>query len=743
MRRRVGRVSGTPGRAGTGGGSVPSLVRFGRDVCGDVDAGMRREWLVANGLGGYAYGTLAGPPTRAYHGYLVAALEPPVGRTVLVGGLIETAIVDGASFDLSTLELSTGEIVLGGFRHVVSFWLDGMLPVWRFAVGGATIERRVWMAYGRNTTYVRWTVVSAPGPVALRAEPLVTERDHHEPITVDMRRPTREPLTGLAASLGRGLAVRMAEGGTPILLAGSVAGGPPATIDARAAGGDRGRPWRPGEVAAGRWVRGLRHRAESERGLADVGDLYAAAAFGATLRSGGSFDLVLSAEDPERIEAPESALAAARGRQADLIGRAGADGADAFVRHLVLAADQFIVERRPAADATASPAIVSAATRGPAADATASAAIAADGAAADDRTVIAGYPWFADWGRDTMIALPGLCLATGRPDEAARILRGFARYVRDGLIPNDFPDRAGLIPGYHTVDGSLWYVHAVAAYEGATGDHALVDDLLPTLRGIVDRHAGGTRFGIEMDPADGLLRSGEAGYQLTWMDAKAGDWVVTPRMGKPVEIQALWHEALRTLAEATSARGDATAADRYGAMADRVRASFRRRFVRPGVDHLLDVVDGPDGDEDRLRPNQLFAVSLPHPLVDGEIARGVLRSVDRSLRTRHGLRSLAPEDPGYRGRYRGDRVTRDAAYHEGTAWTWLVGAHAEATWRATGDRDTALAILEPFRDDLADAGLGSISEILEGDPPHDPKGCTHQAWGVSELLRAWRLIAGE
>ena len=719
-------------------GSVPSLVRFGRDVCGGLAAGMRREWLVTNGLGGYAYGTLAGPPTRAYHGLLVAALEPPVGRTMLVGGLVETASVGGTTFDLSAFELSTGEIVLGGFRHIESFVLDGMLPVCRFVVGDATIERRVWMAHGRNTTYVRWTVVSAPDPVTLRVEPLVTERDHHEPITVDLRRPMTERLAGIAgadvtaAALGNGLVVRMAEGGTPILLAASVTDGgstatfDPGATDASGSHGDRGRPWRPGEVAAGRWVRGLRHRAESERGLADVGDLYAAAAFGATLEPGGSLDLVMSAEAPERIEAPERALATALERQAGLVRRAAADRADPLVAHLVLAADQFIVERRPAADA-----------------ATDAAEDAATGAAPDGRTVIAGYPWFADWGRDTMIALPGLCLATGRADEAARILRGFARYVRDGLIPNDFPDRIGVDPGYHTVDGSLWYVHAVAAYERETGDHALVDDVLPTLLGIVDRHAAGTRFGIEMDPADGLLRAGESGYQLTWMDAKAGDWVVTPRMGKPVEIQALWHEALRAMAESMEARGDAAPSERYAAMADRVRASFRARFVRPGIDHLLDVVDGPDGDEDRLRPNQLLAASLPHPLVDGEIARGVLRSVDRSLRTPYGLRSLAPDDPGYRGTYRGDRVTRDAAYHEGTVWTWLVGAYAEATWRVTGDRAAALAILEPFREHLADAGLGSISEILEGDPPHAPRGCTHQAWGVSELLRAWRLIAGE
>jgi predicted glycogen debranching enzyme len=290
------------------------------------------------------------------------------------------------------------------------------------------------------------------------------------------------------------------------------------------------------------------------------------------------------------------------------------------------------------------------------------------------------------------------------------------------------------------VDASLWFVHAVTAYVQVSGDRRLADDLLPTLRAIVDAHVAGTRFGIGVDPADGLLRAGAAGYQLTWMDAKAGEWVVTPRMGKPVEIQALWHEALCDLAEAMEARCETAAAAGYAEMVDRVRASFRVRFVRPRVDHLLDVVDGPDGDEDRIRPNQLFAVSLPHPLVDGDAARGVVRSVERHLRVPFGVRTLAPGDPRYAGALRGDRVTRDAAYHEGTAWTWLMGAYAEATWRATGDRDRALALVRGMAGHLAEAGLGSVSECLDGDAPHAPRGCTHQAWAVSEALRMLRLL---
>ena len=702
---------------------VPTLVSFDREACAELDAGLGREWLVTNGLGGYAYGTVAGAPTRAYHGLLVAAMSPPVGRTALVGALLETATIAGEAVDLSTLELSTGAIAPAGYTHLDAFRLDGMLPAWRFVAGGAVLERRVWMAHGRNTTYVRWTIVEAPGAVGLTVTALVTERDHHDAITVDLRRPIVED------AADGGVIVRMSAGGIPVRIRASVARrgpgavGRPAALVGRSAAdpwesGDAGRPWRPGDEPTGRWVRGIRLRAESERGLADVTDAYAAATARAWLTVGESLDLVLSAE-PGGDPPPGEALAAAHERQRFLIALAGAESAEPLVRQLVVAADQFVVERRPAADAVAGAAV---------------------GAGADDRTVIAGYPWFTDWGRDTMIALPGLCLVTGRADDAARVLRGFARYVRDGLIPNSFPDATGVVPGYHTVDASLWFVHAVAEYARATGDERLVDDLLPTLRDIVEAHVAGTRFGIGVDPADGLLWAGEPGFQLTWMDAKAGEWVVTPRMGKPVEIQALWHEALIDLAGAVEVRGDAAAAARYRAMAERTRASFRARFVRPGIDHLLDVVDGPAGAEDRVRPNQLFAAALPHPLVGGEVARAVVRSVERALRVPCALRSLAPDDPGYAGRYRGDRVTRDAAYHQGTAWTWLVGACAEATWRATGDREGALAIVREMVGHLSEAGLGSVSECLEGDAPYAPKGCTHQAWGVSETLRILRLL---
>jgi predicted glycogen debranching enzyme len=404
-------------------------------------------------------------------------------------------------------------------------------------------------------------------------------------------------------------------------------------------------------------------------------------------------------------------LAAAQARQTQSLRRAGVMDSHPVVQQLVLAADQFIVRRT-----TGSP-----------------------GATAEaGQTVIAGYHWFNDWGRDAMIALPGLTLSTGRPEVAAEILRTFARYVVDGLIPNTFPDRPGADPEYNTADASLWYVLAVRAYHEATRDDRLVDELLPTMREVIDRHERGTRYGIGMDPEDGLLRQGAPGMALTWMDAKVGEGV-SPRTGKAVEINALWYNALRALAAFLAARDD-PASQRYGAAADRVRAAFRARFVRQGRRSLLDVVDGPEGDDGSVRPNQIFAVSLPFPLLERDEAAAVVDEVGRALLTTYGLRSLSPDDPAYHGEYGGDPVHRDRAYHQGPAWAWLAGAYAEAYHRVYWDLEGARSLLRPFEHHLRDAGLGTISEIFDGDPPHPPRGCIAQAWSVGEVLRVWRAL---
>jgi predicted glycogen debranching enzyme len=655
---------------------TPPVVSFGRATCGVLEAGLRREWLVTNGLGGYASGTLAGVLTRRYHGLLVAALSPPVARTVLVAGAVERAMYDGHDYPLSAHEFGGGVITPRGFEHMQSFELDGQQPVWTFALGDALLERRVWMQHGVNTTWLTWRVLRGTLPVELAITPLLTYRDFHT-----LTRAGAPPRIAVGA---HAITAHFDGDATPYRLL--------------ADGGTF--------VPHGEWWWNFTHREETARGLDDASDLYAPGAFSVTLRAGEQFALTLTTDPVARLDA-NAALAAERARQQALLRAAAVLDAAPSVQQLTLAADQFVVERR-AGDA-ASP------------------------------TVVAGYHWFNDWGRDTLIALPGLTLATGRASEGAAILRAFARYVSDGLLPNNFPDRADEQPGYNTADAALWFAIALQRHYAATGDEQLVDELLATLREIVDAYVRGTRYGIGVDPSDGLLRAGEPGLQLTWMDAKVGDWVVTPRVGKPVELNALWHSSLRTVADLLAERDQAAAAT-YRALADRAQASFRERFIRSGRPQLADVVDGPDGDDWSVRPNQIFALSLPWPLLDGPEAASVLDCVGRTLLTTLGLRSLAPDDPAYQGSYGGAPLQRDGAYHQGPVWTWLAGPYAEAHFRLHGDRAAALALLAPFEQHLRDAGLGSISEILEGDPPHHPRGAIAQAWGVAEILRVWRLL---
>jgi len=357
--------------------------------------------------------------------------------------------------------------------------------------------------------------------------------------------------------------------------------------------------------------------------------------------------------------------------------------------------------------------------------------------------VIAGFPWFSDWGRDTMIALPGLALTTGRLDVAASILRTFAQYVGQGLLPNRFPD-AGETPEYNTVDATLWYFVAIDAYMRASNDRLLLEELYPVLRSIVDWHRRGTRYGIHVDSADDLLHAGERGVQLTWMDAKLGDWVVTPRIGKPVEINALWYNTLTIMRDFARLLKDADAASDYASAAERTARSFRERFWYGSGEYLYDVIDGPEGADDSLRPNQLLAVSLRHSLLDATHAKAVVDVCARELWTPVGLRSLSPHvvrtaerDPRYRRRYTGPARDREPAYHQGTVWSWLLGPFVAAHYRVYQDAAQARRYLEGMNAHLREACIGQVSEIFDGDAPFTARGCFAQAWGVAELLRVW------
>jgi predicted glycogen debranching enzyme len=657
------------------------LLHWGREVCGDLDAAERREWLCTNGLGGFASGTIAGTLTRRYHGLLIAALAPPLGRTLVAAKLEEDVAYAGGTWALGANRWADGTLAPQGFRDLERFHLDGTTPVWTYACADALLERRVWMEPGANTTYVCYAVLRAAEPLSLSLRALVNYRDHHATTRGDGWRMEVTAVPG-------GVRVRAFEGAVPLLVLA------PGTEVERAHA----------------WYRRFALPRERERGLDAEDDHLHAGTLRATLRAGEGLTVVLSTEAAPSTDG-DGAWRRRQDHEADVLARwlrgwRGAAQAPPWIRRLVLAADQFVV-RRPSIDDP------------------------------EGTTVIAGYHWFGDWGRDTMIALPGLALATGRPEVAGRVLRTFTRFLDRGMLPNRFPD-SGETPEYNTVDATLWWVEAIRATHESTGDDALLADLFPALEEVIDWHRRGTRYGIVVDPADGLLRAGEPGVQLTWMDARVGDRVVTPRAGKAVEINALWYNALRAMAGFARRRRRPAAA--WDAAAERVREGFGRFWYEPGG-HCFDVVDGPDGEDRALRPNQVLAVALPSSPLGPDRQRRVVDVCARHLLTSFGLRTLAPADPAYRGRCTGAPHERDGAYHQGTVWGWLMGPFALAHARVHGDLAAARALLEPMAHQLEDYGLGSIGEIFDGDAPFTPRGCIAQAWSVAETLRAWQALA--
>lgn len=656
-----------------------------RSVTREFDSSSACEWLVSNGLGGFAAGTASGARTRRYHGLLVAALKPPVERVVTLAKLDVGVCYARRNYALGANEYADGTVDPRGFELIESFRLDGTMPVWTYALGDALLEQRIWMAHGKNTTYVRYTLLRGSSRAALEVAPLCTYRDYH----------SQWRGTGDFAVISQA-----------------------ASCEIRAH--DQAAPYRIGIDrgtfhADGAWYWNFRHRAESARGLDDREDLYRPGVFRLSLDPGESATLTVTTE-ANVPDAADHALDEERRRQLALIGGIDETEPD-WIRALHLAADQFIVRRT-------------------------------SGDAARGTTVIAGYPWFSDWGRDTMIALPGLTLATGRFEDAAAILRTFAEHVSDGMLPNRFPD-AGEAPEYNTVDATLWYFHAIHAYGEASGDRRLARELYPILKDIVAWHRRGTRYSIHVDDKDALLYAGEPGVQLTWMDARLGDWVVTPRIGKPVEINALWYNALQITGALATEVGDHAAARDLAALAERTRQSLSTLFAFQLGGYLYDVIDTPDGERNALgyrvdpslRPNQLFAVSLPHSPLDAATARAVVDTCARELWTPVGLRSLAASDRSYRPRYAGGPYERDGAYHQGTVWSWLLGPFARAHFRAYGNAAIARSYLDGIAGHLSDACVGSISEVFDGDAPHTPEGCFAQAWSVAEVLGAWRELS--
>jgi predicted glycogen debranching enzyme len=654
---------------------------------------LSREWLETNGIGGYACGTVINCNTRRYHALLCAATQPPLGRMVLVNKADEVLRIGDRQFELGCNQFP-GVLAPQGYTFLKEFRCDP-LPTWLYEIPtnvtglsrAIQLEKTLWMPHGYNQTFLRYALRDANEDVRvqLRVRAFVSGRDYHYVQRSNDAFNAHLQLQNNKAGGGE-VVMQPYENCPPIRFA------------------------YDGEFEAdGFWYHDFQYEVERERGLDFEEDCWSPGDFVYELGAGRSALLSMSSEPLciEGMEKPAADLWMDKevGRRAVLslsIASVPLEYSRAAAR-LAVAADQFIVRRQK------------------------------------DKlhTILAGYPWFSDWGRDTMIALPGICLTTGHVYEAASILLNFSKHVSQGMIPNRFPD-VGEEPDYNTFDATLWYFHAVAEYFKKTGDKKTLGAIYPSLVECLQWHLHGTRFGIKADPEDGLLRGGDGSTQLTWMDAKVGDVVFTPRAGKPVEIQALWYNALRELSTfAGFFEDDITrqTCDEWGA---KVKENFASKFWNESSDCLFDCIDAEYSDG-AIRPNQIFAVSLPHALLESDKEARVVEVVQRELLTPYGLRSLSPKDSRYVGVYTGDQWSRDSSYHQGTVWTWPIGgffsAYLKVNGRSAAAKNQVRAWLQPLLAHLDEACIGSINEIFDGDAPHTPRGCFAQAWSVSEVLR--------
>ena len=671
-------------------------LKFGRAICNNLSTAESREWLVTNGIGGYASGTIAGILTRRYHGLLVGALKPPVARHLLLTKIDERVSYNDQYYDLASNRWADGTVAPQGYLNTESFHLEGTIPVWNFAFADGILEKRIWMEQGENTTYIRYKYGRGSKPLTLFLKTFVNYRDYHS-------KTDGKAVFEINQYQDKGLEIKAFTDATSLYLFTS--------------GNNQNNKftW----SIKNSWYRDFALAVEKYRGLDDVEDHLFAATGDVILQPGDTLTIIASIEEAKAVASIGNSTEQYQQKQ-ELIelfyAQNKLQATPKWIEQLVLAADQFIVDR-PLPDNP------------------------------EGKTIIAGYPWFTDWGRDTMIALPGLTIATGRYEIAKTILRTFAKYVDQGMLPNVFPD-AGEIPHYNTADATLWYFEAIRAYYCATEDQEFLAELFPLLAGIINWHLKGTRYNIKMDD-DGLLFAGESGVQLTWMDAKVGDWVVTPRIGKPIELNALWYNALVCMDYFSGILGKSE--NSYQKLSAKTRSHFSKFWYEAGG-YCYDVIDSPEGNDSSFRPNQIFAVSLPamglgasrtgeyHSPLRVSQQKMVVDKIGQRLLTSYGLRSLSPEDQNYIGTYGGNQLQRDGSYHQGTTWGWLIGHFVQAHLQVYNNPELARSFLEPMANHLRDGCIGSISEIFDGDIPFTSRGCFAQAWSVAEVLRSW-LIA--
>lgn len=642
---------------------------FGKSYWTTPEQGIRREWLLTNGIGGFSCGTITGMNARRYHGLLIASLNPPVDRYLILSSVSEMVSVNGEEHYLHSF--MTPNFIAHG-EHYLEFFCYNTVPEFHYRIGSMRIEKKICMCYGKNQVAVVYRIRNSAG-CRIHLTPLVNFRDYHslsQSCGMNFSTEIRDKTMYITPqNTGRKIIIACSEGKA---------------------------------VENPCFFYNMDYLYEHERGLDGTEDHYIPGYFEITANEGEdkTITLICGLDEPADITDGETVIAEELRRQKALL--AEIDGDD-FLKSLVLAADKFIVKR----------------------------------ISTKSKTIIAGYPWFTDWGRDTMIAFTGLTLTTKRYDDARDILLTFAKYEKDGLIPNVFPD-GNTEPAYNTVDAALWFFQAVYKYIRYTGDLKFVkNELLPVLKKILDAYRMGTIFNIKMDE-DFLISAGNEHTQLTWMDAKVGDWVVTPRHGKAVEINALWYNAVMIMAFILENVGENSR--ELVTLAGKIKENFIKVFWNAQKGCLYDVVNA-NGRDYKIRPNQILAVSLAFPVIEGRYAKSVVDTVYRELYTAYGLRSLSCDNPDYRGVYTGDQYHRDAAYHQGTVWVWLLGQFITAYARVYHD-DKKLAenlkeFFLPFYDHLRDACIGNISEIFDGNEPLIARGCFAQAWSVSEILRAY------
>ena len=613
--------------------------RIGKDDCRNLDISSNREWLLTNGLGGYAIGTVSGINTRRYHGLLVASVDPPTERRIGLAAMEAFVDIDGTSYPLSSNQY-LGAIYPGGYCLLNSFSAGASIR-WNFELPDGVISKLLNLHDVENSVTITWqNYTSKPTKVTLR--PLVCDRSHHENFRKSDSYPRVESFqNGISA------------------------------IDSLSF-------IHPGKTAVpvGDWYFNFEHRQELLRGLDAYDDLYCPFELEIVLAPSESYSFTCSWGFESTPAVPVQELAKH----------------DDLRKSLIATAAKFLVKGKGRS------------------------------------TIIAGYPWFTDWGRDTMISLPGICLCTEKFDVARSILHDFASQMSQGLIPNRFVESGE--PEYNTADATLWFVNACYKTLLADWNQAFAKGIFPSLIEVFEWHMKGTHFGIVVDPRDGLLTQGAEGKQLTWMDAKVGDWVVTPRRGKAIELCALWYNACRSIAWIAS-KLQVDVKDPLEA-AVKAQSYFESLFWDPNKRHYRDVVDPEDS---ALRPNQLIAFSLPFPIAQDENARIAIDTIRRELLTPVGLRTLGRSEPGYRGRFEGPLAELDSAYHQGTVWPWLLGPYWTSCARLFGDTDSILEEVKSCSELMTQLGLGGIAEVYDGDAPHRPNGCPYQAWSVAEILR--------